>query len=76
MFVIPVSFSKYHKEMLVHCKGMIEYRNGDVAINPMQNKLIGALRTATEDGLDSLKIDETVHDDCLDAFRLSLMFWH
>ena len=46
MFVILVSFAKEHKQMLAHCKEMLEYRNGQVAINPRFNKLITALRTA------------------------------
>jgi hypothetical protein len=28
MFVIPVPFAKYHKEMLAHCKEVLEYKNG------------------------------------------------
>lgn len=28
MFVIPVAFSKEHKNMLAHCKEMLEYKNG------------------------------------------------
>ena len=39
-------------------------------------KLITSLRTATDNGEGSLDKEATSHDDCLDAFRLSLMFWH
>jgi hypothetical protein len=28
MFVIPVPFAKYHKDMLAHCKEIMEYDNG------------------------------------------------
>lgn len=28
MFVLPVQFSKYHKEMLAHCKLVMEYHRG------------------------------------------------
>lgn len=51
MFVIPVPFSKYHKQTLAHCKEMMEYQNGLMAIHPKFNKLIIALRTAVENGI-------------------------
>jgi hypothetical protein len=38
MFVIPVPFSKEHKAMLAHCKELMEYQNGYVAIHPRYNK--------------------------------------
>lgn len=75
-FVIPVPFAKYHREMLSHCKQMLEYRNGYVAINPKFTKLITSLRTAVEKGDGTLDKDATSHDDLFDAFRLSLQFWH
>jgi hypothetical protein len=50
MFVIPIPFSKYHKEMLAHTKEMLEYRNGLVATHPGFNKVIMYLRTAVENG--------------------------
>ena len=76
MFVIPVPFNKEHKHMLAHCKEMMEYQNGQVAIHPGFNKLITSLRTAVEKGDGSLSKDETSHNDVFDAFRLSLMFWY
>jgi hypothetical protein len=76
MFVIPVAFSKEHKAMLAHCKELLEYQNGMIAIHPMHNNLITALRTAVENGEGSLDKEATSHDDLFDAFRLSLMFWH
>jgi hypothetical protein len=76
MFVIPVAFSKKHKAMLAHCKELLEYQNGMIAIHPMHNNLITALRTAVENGEGSLDKEATSHDDLFDAFRLSLMFWH
>lgn len=76
MYVIPIPFSKYHKDMLAHCKEMLELEDGHIAIHPKFNKLITALRTAVEKGDGSLVKDATSHDDCLDAFRLSLQFWH
>ena len=74
--LIPVPFSKYHKEMLAHTKELLEYRNGYVAINSKHNKLITALRTAVENGEGVLDKDATSHDDLFDSFRLSLQFWH
>ena len=44
MFVLPVAFSKYHKDMLSHCEEVMEYDGGKIAINPSFNKLIVALR--------------------------------
>jgi hypothetical protein len=76
MFVIPVPFSKYHKEMLAHCKEMLEYQNGHVAINLRHSKLITALRTAVENGEGILDKEATSHDDVFDVFRMSLQFWH
>jgi hypothetical protein len=73
MFVIPVSFAKWRKEILAHCKEMLEYRNGHIAISPMHTKLIIALRTAVENGEGSLEKEATSHDDD-DSFRLSLQF--
>ena len=49
IFVLPVQFSKYHKEMLAHCKLVMEYKRC-IAIKPSFNKLITALRTAAENG--------------------------
>ncbi len=74
MFVLPVNFAKYHKEMLAHCKEVLEYKGGAIAINPSHTKLITSLRTAVEqDG--KLDKEATSYDDCLDAFRLSLQRW-
>jgi hypothetical protein len=76
MFIILVPFSKYHKEILPHCKEMLEYRNGQIAIHPRFNKLITALRTAVENGEGIIDKEATSHDGLFDSFRLSLMFWH
>lgn len=54
MFVIPIPFAKYHKQMLAHCKEMLEYQNELMAIHPNFNKLIIALRTAVENGEGNL----------------------
>ena len=75
MFIIPVPFAKYHKQMLAHCKEMMEYQNGLMAIHPRHNKLITVLRTAVEKGEGTLDKEATSHDDLLDAFRMSLQYW-
>jgi hypothetical protein len=73
-----MQFSKYHKEILAYCKEMLEYQNGGWgAIHETQHsKLITALRTAVENGEGVLDKEATSHDDLLDAFRLSVQFWH
>jgi hypothetical protein len=76
MFVIPVPFSKEHKNMLAHVKELLEYQNGLLAINPKFTKLVTALRTAVENGEGNLDKGATSHDDLFDSFRLSLQFWH
>ena len=62
--------------MLAHCKELMEYQNGYMAIHPRFTKLITALGTAVENGEGSLDKEATSHDDLFDSFRLSLMFWH
>ena len=61
--------------MLAHCKELLEYQNGMVSIHPRFNKLITALRTAVENGEGVLDKEATSHDDLMDAFRMSLLFW-
>ena len=63
MFVIPVSSSEEHKNILAHAKELMEYKNGQVAIHPRFNKLITALRTAVENGEGALDKEATSHDD-------------
>jgi hypothetical protein len=43
--------------------------------DPKHTKLITALRTAVEKGDGTLDKEVTSHDDLLDGFKLSLMFW-
>jgi hypothetical protein len=74
---ITVAFGEEHKDMLAHAKELLEYQNGIVAIHPTRhNKLITALRTAVENGEGVLDKEATSHDDLLDSYRLSLLFWH
>jgi hypothetical protein len=55
---------------------MLEYCNGYVAIHPKFAKLTTPLRTAVENGEDALDKEAISHDNLMDAFRMSLQFWH
>jgi len=73
MTVIPVPFgSGGGKDMLMHCKELLEYERPLVAINPRFQKLITALRTCTSDDRGGLIKEETSYDNIMDAFRLAL----
>jgi hypothetical protein len=61
--------------MLAHCKEVLEDEGGMLAVNPSFTKLVTALRTAVENGENSLYKEATSHDDLFDAFRMSLMHW-
>jgi hypothetical protein len=79
MLVVPVNFRQEHRNMLAHCKELLEYTDrGRVAIDESRvgRKLTTALQTAVENGEGMLDKDATSHDDLFDSFRLSLMFWH
>lgn len=62
--------------MLAPCKELMEYKNGQGVIHPKFNKLITSLRTAVEKGEGQLDKEMTSYNDCFDAFRLALIFWH
>jgi hypothetical protein len=73
MTVIPVAFGQGGgKDMLMHCKELLEYERPLVAINPKFQKLITALRTAISDDLGKLDKEQTSYHNVLDAFRLAL----
>jgi terminase large subunit-like protein len=77
MMIAPVNFNKEHKAMLGHCKMILEQDPGNekIAINPIFDKLITALRTAVDnDG--TLDKESTSYNDIFDAFRLALKFYH
>jgi terminase large subunit-like protein len=76
MRIVPVNFNKELKAMLGHCKMILEDEGGGrIAINPIFDKLITALRTAVDnDGV--LDKESTSYHDILDAFRLALKFYH
>jgi hypothetical protein len=67
MFVVPIAFNREHKSMLSHCKQLMEYDNGTVAIHPRFSKLITSLRTAVADEWN-LDKEATSHDDLFDSF--------
>jgi hypothetical protein len=74
MIIAPVNFNKEHKAMLGHCKIILENEGGKIAINPVFDKLITALRTAVDkDG--ALDKESTSYNDIFDAFRLALKFY-
>jgi hypothetical protein len=78
MFVVPVPFSVEGAKMLQHTKWLLEEKdeNGSIliAIHPSFTKLLLSLRTAVANEY-KLSKDETVANDVLDAFRLSLQFF-
>jgi hypothetical protein len=69
MRVEPVSFGKEHKEMLGHCKLLLE--QGYIAINPVFDKLITSLRTAVAEE-NILDKESTSYADIFDVYRLAL----
>jgi hypothetical protein len=76
MRIVPVNFNKEHKAMLGHCKMILEETEPRrIAISPVFDKLITALRTALDaDG--TLDKESTSYNDIFDAFRLALKFYH
>jgi hypothetical protein len=73
MTVIPVNFSTEAKNMLIHCKELLEYESRPlIGINQKFDKLITALRTAVSDDMGRLDKEATSYDDCLDSLRLAL----
>jgi hypothetical protein len=74
MKIIPVNFNTEQKAMLGHCKMILEHEPRKIAINPVFDKLITALRTAVDnDG--TLDKEATSYHDIFDAFRLALKFY-
>ena len=60
MLVVPVHFAKEHKEMLAHCKKLMEYNNGQVAINPKFEKLAISLHTAYDKGESGIRSKQAI----------------
>jgi hypothetical protein len=69
MKVEPVNFNQEHKEMLGHCKLLLE--QGYIAINPLFDRLITSLRTAVAEE-NILDKESTSYSDIFDAYRLAL----
>lgn len=72
MRVEPVSFGKEHKDMLGHCKMLLE--QGYVAINPAFDKLITSLRTAVAEEY-ILEKESTSYTEIFEAYRLALKLY-
>lgn len=72
MRVEPVSFGKEHKEMLGHCKMLLE--QGYVAINPAFDKLITSLRTAVAEE-NILDKESASYTEIFEAYRLALKLY-
>jgi hypothetical protein len=73
MRVEPVNFNQEHKEMLGHCKMLLE--KGYISINPVFDKLITSLRTAVAEE-NILNKESTLYSDIFDAYRLALKHYH
>jgi hypothetical protein len=73
MIVVPVPFNQEGKNMIMHCKELLEYEKPLVAINPKFEKPITAIRTATS-STDDGKLDKerSSYHNVLDAFRSAL----
>jgi hypothetical protein len=78
MIIVPVPFSVEGAKMLQHAKWLMEETDEDgsslVAIHKKFDKLLTGLRTAVANEY-KLQKEETVFDDLVDAFRLSLTFY-
>jgi hypothetical protein len=72
MKVVPVNFNQEHKEMLGHCKLLLE--KGYIAISPAFDKLITSLRTAVAEE-NILDKESTLFADIFDAYRLALKYY-
>ena len=69
MKVEPVNFNQEHKEMVGHCKMLLE--RGYITINPVFDKLITSLWTAeAEENILDKKC--TSYADIFNAYRLAL----
>jgi hypothetical protein len=74
MNVVPVNFGIEHKIMLGNVKLFLE--KGYLAIHHKHDKLITALKTATEKMEGTLDKEATSFDDTFDAFRLAMKFFY
>jgi hypothetical protein len=79
MFVVPVPFSVEGAKMLQHTKWLLDEKEEDgsslIQIDGERfHKLVTALRTAVANEY-KLQKDQSVFNDVLDSFRLSLQFY-
>jgi hypothetical protein len=78
MFIVPLNFQTVHKQLLQHCKWLVEETDNDgkalVAIHQKYDKLITALITAVSIE-NSLQNKQTSFHDILDAFRMCCHFF-
>lgn len=74
MLFVPISFGVEHKQMLGNLKILLEKNH--IAINPQFDKLLVALRTATEKNEGILDKDLSAFNDTLDALSLACRFFH
>lgn len=74
MKVIPVSFTQEGASMLVHAKQLLEFEEPIIAINPLFDKLIAALRGAVADEYKLDKSESPMHDLTV-SFRLALKYF-
>ena len=70
--ILPLYFGTKNKIMLTHAKNLID--NGLVAIHPKFEKLITALRTASENQ-GVIDKEKTSYHDILDSWMLSLYYF-
>jgi hypothetical protein len=75
-YLIPVTFQTNHKAMLMHAKSLVESNGEALAINPNAKKFITSLQTAEEKSEGSLDKNRTSYSGVLDAFRMSIKYWH
>jgi hypothetical protein len=70
--VLPIYFGRQNKQLLTHTKNLID--NGLVAINHRFDKLLIALRTASEEQ-GVIDKEKSSYHDILDSFMLSLWYF-
>ena len=70
--VLPLYFGKQNKTLLTHTKNLID--NELISIHQKHDKLITALRTASEED-GRIDKDKTSYNDIFDSFMLSLHYF-
>jgi nitrate reductase assembly molybdenum cofactor insertion protein NarJ len=75
MFIVLLNFQRMHKQLLQHCKWLVEETDETgraiVAINSQKyDKLVTTLRTAIASIENSLQKEQTSYHGILDALRM------